>query len=265
MNNIFKMLMIVLIVTMLACNKSKTQESANETDTVQVQESSTTKLLKQMKDDDGSYVTIEHDEQGRIVKLAYYSGDKFEYSRTITYDETNNSVWVESKPAEGEQEFADGEINYEKREQNKIFYELGNAWSLMTINNAGYILTDSNDWHRAGERHDYKYDYQDGKLTSKTSSVFIENELQSEVVSNFNYDDKRSPFFSDETPIWLLQQLFEGFGLKNNLIYISDNVVDVSYEYEFDSNGYPTKRTRILEHGGIVEYMVTNYDYGIMK
>jgi len=263
MNNIFKMLAIVLVVALMACNKGKVQKPATEAGTTSTKKSNTTKLLVQIKDEEGSIVTIEHDEKGRIVKLAYYTGDKFEYSRTITYNEAFGSIWVESKPAEGEEEFADGEIIYEKRELYKIFYELGNAWSVMTINEAGYILTDSNDWFRAGERHDHKYEYQDGKLTSKTSSVFIEGELQSEVVSNFKYDDHRSPFYKDETPIWLLQQLFEGFGLKNNLISTSDNVIDVTYEYEFDSDGYPTKRTRILEHGGVVEYLVTNYYYAI--
>jgi len=62
------------------------------------------------------------------------------------------------------------------------------------------------------------------------------------------YDDKKSPFSNTNTPKWLLQNL--GYeDTKNNVLKYSDGEGSSGdFEYEYDSEGFPTKRTGNAYH-----------------
>ena len=58
------------------------------------------------------------------------------------------------------------------------------------------------------------------------------------------YDDKKSPFYSCATPTWALAEVFllTACGMVNNLEALSYDGEPMSYTYEYNSAGYPTKQ-----------------------
>ena len=67
------------------------------------------------------------------------------------------------------------------------------------------------------------------------------------------YDGKKSPFYSCATPAWVFAELFPGygFGTVNNPCSLTGDDTSISYTYEYNSAGYPTKRK---SKGEIVDY-----------
>ena len=67
------------------------------------------------------------------------------------------------------------------------------------------------------------------------------------------YDGKKSPFYSCATPAWTLADLFlgYGFGTVNNPCLLTGDDTSISYAYEYNSSGYPTKRK---SKGQVIDY-----------
>ncbi|MCL2260814.1 MAG: hypothetical protein FWC15_05595 [Fibromonadales bacterium] len=93
-----------------------------------------------------------------------------------------------------------------------------------------------------------EYNYVGGNLTE------IRNEGGSGHTEKYKYDDKNSPF-NCNTPKWIIQIILEAiYASKNNVIeagFSYDSDYDrkgeysnqVFFKYEYDSDGFPTKRT----------------------
>ena len=215
------------------------------------------KLLHYVQSGDDTSIVFEYDALNRITRARYRGS--LEFDRIFRYTE-NNSVIVETNPPEGEEEFVDGYINY-SRNGNEITYSFGNMGASMFLNYNENILVNTLNWYHAGEVHAYLYEYRGGNAVSKTETVFYDEEINTQTVSNFRYDNMKSPFFVDFTPNWLLQIFFSDIGIINNIVYESNNITDFEYQYEYDSDGYPTRRIRIHNHGGTTEYETTYYFY----
>jgi len=197
------------------------------------------KLLAGITDEKGKPESkFEYDERNRIVKIYQYSEGKLYSIETIAYS-GDDLVTVEK-------------ISSNERNVSKYVIK-GNTMTLndnpFTINKDGSIarenLTGSRtytyeDGHEA-ESNFIPYTYQNGNLT-KEGPDNSDNSI-------FSYDDKKSPFSNTNTPKWLIQQLLRGdFASKNNVLSISTEVcLDVcpptEYQYEYDSDGFPTKQT----------------------
>jgi hypothetical protein len=128
---------------------------------------------------------------------------------------------------------------------------------ILTIASAdGYITRREMISSDENEAETQTLQYQGGNPVASTA------EYQERVITGeYTYDDKPSPFRNSETPKWLLQYFLGVLGINNNLIFSSDNIANLEYEYEYDADGFPIKQTRILAHGGIVEYETTLYYY----
>jgi len=91
-----------------------------------------------------------------------------------------------------------------------------------------------------GEETLYVGTYQDGNFTESAYA--------------YSYDDKKSPFSNTNTPKWLMQILLYNYSAsKNNVLLIegTEECEDVcpptEFQYEYDSDGFPTKWTIISE------------------
>jgi hypothetical protein len=188
------------------------------------------KLLESITDDSGKVQKkFEYDEQNRIVKVYKYDEDgKLGYTQTITYN-ADNSVTVE------------GVSNYEKSTEN--FVRNGDK---ITVGNK--TLTINEDEYIAGEETEYYFytlQYENGNLIERK---YFYIDADGEAVESYGYDDKKSPFSNSNTPKWLLQHLLDfEYSNKNNALTFETEEgirpIRAEYKYEYDSDGFPTKKT----------------------
>jgi uncharacterized protein (TIGR02145 family) len=219
------------------------------------------KLLKCINDD----FCFQYDEQNRIVKM--YGGG-YTKDKTITYS-ADNSVTVEEN----------GSVT--------TFAVKGNTVTVgketLTIDKKGY-LAGRKDEGRIGlyeneEDKDgnfiegaylEKYEYRDGNMTEeKDNNGHPEFYMGS--FRSYGYDGKKSPFSNSNTPKWLLQYLVEPYyASKNNVIKShsggGDYAVMVGYIYEYDSDGFPAKKTSKYDEESVggdpgVDGMITSFTY----
>ena len=208
------------------------------------------KLLERRLFDNGYSAMLEYDDENRLVKISYYSRGNLDYTATITYD--NNSVTIENNPS------VFGEpMNY-VLSNNIIIYSAENSTRTLIVNDDGYIVTEETRWQTGGSRH-IKYEYHGGNLSSDTIVLkYANGEIYHESTTLYRYDNKKSPFYNDKTPKWLLQTLFSGLGLNNNITYLNNRF---AFEYEYDADGFPTKRTWLLYQGDADDNETTLFFY----
>jgi hypothetical protein len=117
-----------------------------------------------------------------------------------------------------------------------------------TINKDGYIVNSGS----------IEYKYKGGNLI-EMSDICDDDHF----CNRYSYDDKKSPFSGCTTPKWLIQHLLrDHYASKNNpLTDDYSNGAIITYKYEYDSNGFPTKVTELLEIEGNEETTITNYTY----
>jgi len=89
-----------------------------------------------------------------------------------------------------------------------------------------------------------------GNLTNWTQVNKTNEEIQHESFGEVRYDTFKSPLYHCKTPKWYLLYMFGGthntLGLYNNAV----EELSVAYgtkrtEYEYDSDGFPTKATSV--------------------
>jgi len=224
------------------------------------------KILESMSINDGTTVVFDYDEGLRLVKTSHYSRGKLEFTRTINYGNNSGRIVVESKPAEGREEYADALITF-VRDNNKILYSFAQKGGTLTVNNDGYIIQNNVHHRNVGDYEAYGYEYPRTQPTGNLSSItdiIINNSLTvSNVKTEFTYDDKPSPFYNDKTPKWLLQYLYRDIGLYNNITLIKIDTIETSFEYNYMSGGFPSKQTKISSAGG--DKIITNFKYSNVK
>jgi len=213
-------------ITTFTYRKGKKVEQETETATEQPtavadNQPAAPKLLYNWTEDDYTR-TFFYDNKYRIVKISINDTEKT--ITTITYS-GNDSVTVRV--------FFRTNIN-----STKIFVKSGNTITvdkgkeILTVNSDGQIIRQ--EFFNVSEPYVASYQYQDGNLIKEKSYADFE----------FKYDDKKS-MFNCNTPKWLLRDMFQSYGSKNNVVGFNTNVV----KYEYDSDGFPTKMIRNEQDG----------------
>ena len=215
------------------------------------------KLLERMISEDAEQ-HFEYDNQNRIVKTTNYRYGKLSFTRTITYGKNNVTVSFEHFDEHIEAEEADCLTSYVIDGNTITFTSCSGYPSTITINKEGYIIKEEYRRNDGSTYEVYTYDYRHGKLTSITHIPPADSQYEGgSIVTELIYDDYKSPFYNNKTPVWLLQHIFGSNGLKNNVAILRTNIVDFFYEYEFVNNGPPTMQKISYSHGGITEYGTT--------
>ena len=203
------------------------------------------KLLETISEDGGHYTTtFEYDNQNRIIKISYYNyfitNDR---SVTFTYNANDLVKTVEKD-------------NYETRTEE--FLKSGNKITMTQRfennpqSNATYTIDLNEDGTMAkfqidGSDNFFTYQYDNGNLTNDGQYAYL-------------YDNNKSPFFYSNTPKWFMVYFFDDVALacKNNTIEKSGLSSDerYTYEYEYDKDGFPTKRIEKREGFGesVIEF-----------
>ena len=220
------------------------------------------KILESMSKNDGTSVNFEYDNLLRLIKISHYKGGKLEFTRTINYGNNTGRVIVETKLAEGGEEYADGLITF-VREHNKILYSFAQKGGTLTVNNDGYIIQDYVHHWNIGDYEAYGYEYPRTQPAANPASITGIIIANSQTVSNskteFSYDNNQSPFYNDKTPKWLLQYFYRDTGLHNNITLIKIDTIEINFEYNYISGGFPSKQTRISSAGG--DKTITTFKY----
>ena len=199
-------------------------------------------------------VKFEYDNKNRIVKIG---------ATTIAY-KSNDLIRVEIRDEdEANTDIIDFAINentilaeYFQLERSEL---LSYRDYVMTVNKDGYIVKGT--YYNCGNGDTTcrnpvgvdTYQYQGGNVTSKRSEreaytdpySGVTDEKRENVVE-YKYDNKKSPFYNSNTPKWLMQYLSDvqyvlGTVASNN------NVIEEGLKYEYDSDGFPTKRTKTVD------------------
>jgi len=201
------------------------------------------KLLASITDEGKPQMKFEYDEQNRIVKIYWYNSEgKFSGRTTITYN-TDDLITV-------------GETKYVKKGNTITLEPKEDHRAKLTLNENGYIAkVESNSGSS------YTYEYEKGNRIGE-----IADDEPSGV--GYEYDDKKSPFSNTNTPKWLLLDLFDILNInaesKNNVVVRCSDGPCSNYEYEYDSEGFPTKNTRYWTEGDSDEKFgpeITLYTY----
>jgi len=217
---------LVLALTFTACGKggdAKLMESIN------INTISTNSYDESYREESSKVQRFEYDKQNRIVKID---------DKTITYADNLITVGTEKYVING----------------NTI--TVGS--NSFAINGDGYIV----------KYYDGVYEYKDGNLIKISWSSRGEEAV-------YSYDNKKSPCSNCNTPKWLIQLLFpnnRGYASKNNVLYhwwggdadhggYAESTGDYTYEYEYDSDGFPVKSTMTLSFEGNEETVTTYYTY----
>ncbi|MDR3013479.1 MAG: hypothetical protein LBU70_09785 [Chitinispirillales bacterium] len=200
------------------------------------------KLLESIIRGEMSKVRFEYDDRNRIVKMRYYEGVGFHtHTATITYSDDGSVKIADDVPFLAASFVRDG--NTITVGSNVYPHET------ITVNRHGYIV--KSERSGSGWSDIRTYDYQRDNLTKLTTNRV--SDIEEFFVVEYEYDNKKSPFFHCNTPKWLLQFLFSdpsnNFGLNNNIVEAkSSNGLLQQYVFEYDSEEFPTKRTLIGEN-----------------
>ena len=195
------------------------------------------KMLERIEDhgEGGEVTTFEYDGKNRIVKK--YSDQSPDW--TITY-RRNGSVKI-TDDTYWEADFV--------RKGNTL---VNNTWGdnnagveTITLDKDGYITSiERTNSNNSGWKQVINFQYANGNLIKKVTTNSSNNEPDIIWVEEFKYDNKKSPFWGCQTPRWIIQYLYHWFGINNNIVEHNTNDQDivVTYQYEYDNDGFPIKR-----------------------
>jgi hypothetical protein len=222
---------LAMAFTFLACEEKDRKSEAGLPKT----EVKTPRLLESMTIESTTY-KFEYDDKDHIIKFSYGNEKPIATSKFIY--STDGSVKITGTL------YYHGEDNYSVE-----FVRNGNTIAVKSmeldtikVNKDGYIdkseRTRANEGEGDGDPWARTYQYLGNNLIKLTSATEI---------IEFKYDNKKSPFYHGNTPKWLLQYLFMlhwEYGLNNNIVEIDyGDGYKRTYEYEYDSEGFPTKQT----------------------
>jgi len=155
--------------------------------------------------------TITYDD-GRVQKFEYDKQNRIVKidDKTITYADNLITVGTQKYAINGKTITVDG--------------------SSFSINGDGYIVIPPGSGCDGCEFFEYK----DGNLTADNSGQGI----------GYEYDNKKSPLSGCTSPKWLMQILLgDVYASKNNIVKMDEENGSSTYKYEYDSDGFPVKRT----------------------
>jgi uncharacterized protein (TIGR02145 family) len=199
------------------------------------------KLLECLADESGDCITkFEYDKQNRVVQM--YSGAEGTY---IAYIDNVIMVGAKKFTIKG----------------NKVITDR----DTLTIDKNGYIVRLKKggvdgcyDGEDSGANISVpylaEYQYKDGNLTA-----ISDNGGDCEILvgsrTEYEYYSQKSPFSDCTTPKWLLQYLLHPYYASKNSVktidYGADSFMIIAHKYEYDSDGFPTKRTEECAEGSL--------------
>jgi len=203
------------------------------------------KLLETVTYDVGVYDKFEYDNLNRLAKITgYYNNTEVGFTNTFTYD-GDDLVQVLYNNS-GDFDFFEFTKNGSQITQ-KHTDQIGDVY-ITTIVLDGNGLPEKREGEASGEHGVIfveNYEYQNGNLMRMT--VIRKNSegvTTSEDNTTYQYDNKKAPFSFCKTPKWYMLINWNNYSVRNNKTEktYSDGSKDV-FTYEFDSAGYPTKRT----------------------
>ena len=197
-----------------------------------------------------STYSFEYDDNNRIIRISYYQ-EADDLLTTVMLEYSGNDLVNLQRT--GHIYAGDAEFENYTRNGNTITIAQTTSYGekrthTINLNDDGYIVRDGYT----------TYQYNGVNPVKMIYSAPETNEMEEE----YQYDNKKSPFYYDKTPKWFLQYFFGATGIINNVIVVRTNLVDFDYNYEFNAGGLPTKQTVSFAHGGIVDYgNVTHFVY----
>ena len=200
----------------------------------------TIKLVETWNSEYGYKCEFEYDEQNRITKISryYYNGDLL-YTKTPTYAEDDL--------------VSDGTCEYTKN-GNIITQKFKNSSKFYTIelNDDGLPVTCDENYSSSSHISIITYfGYQGGNLTERRCrETYTDGDWDTDFY-DFQYDDKKGALYHCRTPKWYLILYLNDFGIKNNITREYRQYSHDEYTYEYDNNGFPTKRTGLWVYMGI--------------
>jgi len=241
----FKNLSVVAIVIAVAFSSCQKDDNDN----------CKVKLLETVTEPYGQYRKFEYDSQNRLTKYFKYnnSGELLE-TRTLTY--SGNDLM--------KAEFNSTVIYEYTKSGNKITAIPGTqTWDL---NSDGQLVKYVMEIGGNSQITDFLY--QNGNMVKDTYVYNHEAGGTDNVIEEYKYDDKKSPMYNCTTPQWYLIYSFIDIMIStaNNVTerkwsFDSDTWAGtgaVTHEYEYDNDGYPTKR---ITTDGIGRKEVTDFTY----
>ena len=235
-----------LVIVAFVVSATFTSCQKDDNDNVKV------KLLETMTYPDGGYYKYEYDSQSRITKWSrYYANGEFS-EFTVTYS-GNELTKMTFFPSNHSYEFA--------KDGNKITNEetIGSTVYTRTfyLNSDGLLEKETYDEEVYSYVRNYLYDNENiVKWIWESTWIDGEDIGEENSIREYKYDNNKSPMYNCKTPKWFLIWNFSIMGSQNNVI---EEKTITTYEYEYDSEGFPTKRTQI-NNGVLTEY-VTEYRY----
>jgi hypothetical protein len=204
----------------------------------------------------GSMAKFEYDDKNRIVNIiSYDDGGYYGSSQTITYSKDGSVKLADDVPY--------WEVNF-VRKRNTITVSCNiNAETndvlpeTLTVNKEGFIVKSERAGSGGGGWHEIKtWQYREDNLIKLTTATRWVSDTDTHSVIEFTYDEKKSPFLNCNTPRWLLQFLYHAHGLGMG----RNNIID-GYDFEYDSDGFPTRRTDYTsdEHGVYTNIVTFTY------
>ena len=210
------------------------------------------KLLETVTEPNSWYHKFEYDSQNRLTKYSRYdsSGELLD-TKTLAYSGNdlvkvmyNSSVIT---------------VIYEyTKSGNKITAIPGTqTWDL---NSDGQLVKYAMEI--GGNSQIIDYLCQNGNLMKRTYVYNHEAGGTDNFITEYKYDDKKSPMYNCTTPQWYLIDSFIDImiGTKNNMIEekwsVDSNTGAEINIYEYDSDGYPTKRITTYSNGskGVTDF-----------
>ena len=230
---------LVLSFAVTGCKANSQNQPQNQSNSQsQSKQSNNGKLLESIKTDDVMQKFV-YDDQNRLTDIQNFYNDSYNTTFSIKYRGADLISYEE-----------DSTISTIERNGNTLTVHLDAPNSSekykLTVNADGYIIK--------GESIE---SYQEGHGLSKSNIIstyeYTGNNLVkvtyqgSTTVLAYKYDDKKSPFANSNTPKWFLQNfLIPHFGFNNvteNSQKWYNGVSEmITYKYEYDSEGFPTKR-----------------------
>jgi len=200
------------------------------------------KLPETITNSDGNYSRYEYDSNNRITKITMYENNNETSSTTLIYNDNNIIKWNEYT------------INKSGNEVNiNSGVNPGDYFGRLTLNNDGYPIEITDGWIES-EFYVSSIQYKSGNIVKMIYPSYDYDEPPLYCI--FTYDEKKSPFINCATPAWwMIKNFSHGYG-NNNVIEANYSDGDrFEYLYEYDSDGFPTKRT--VKNSGYT----TSYQY----
>jgi len=174
------------------------------------------------------FLKFKYDEQNRIVEIYEYYHSRFRSMESLNWSHTLRFIYGDRGVVTVD--FGGG-INRDYAKNGKTITVNGMALGeeKFTINGDGFIA------QKNGNIYEYKKGNLVGIKADKKESL---NGI------DYEYDDKKSPFFGSKTPKWILQYFLEPYYAgKNNVVRSElENGGTLRYEYDYDADGYPTAK-----------------------